>query len=53
VFSVIKQFEFDFGADFPDEMRKLAQKPEAGINQSFLQLWNLYLLASWRYTHNL
>ncbi len=53
MFKTIKQFESDFGADFPVEMRKLAQKPEVGIRQSFLQLWNLYLLASWRYTHNL
>lgn len=53
VFSVIRQFESDFGRDFPVEMRKLAQKPEAGIRHSFLQLWNMYLLASWKYTHNL
>lgn len=53
VFSVIRQFESDFGRDFPVEMRKLAQKPADGIRRSFLQLWNLYLLASWRYTHDL
>lgn len=52
MFSVVRQFESDFGKDFPVEMRKLAQKPEDGIRRSFLQLWNLYLLASWRYTHN-
>ena len=53
VFTMIKQFESEFGGDFPAEMRKLAQKPEIGIKQSFLQLWNIYLLASWRYTHRL
>ncbi|WP_158855815.1 asparagine synthase (glutamine-hydrolyzing) [Lunatibacter salilacus] len=53
VFSMLRQFESEFGGDFPVEMRKLAQKPEAGIRQSFLQLWNMYLLASWKYTHNL
>ena len=53
VFSMIRQFESDFGKDFPAEMRKLAQKPETKVKQSFLQIWNLYLLASWRYTHNI
>jgi len=53
VFSLVKQFEMDYGQDFPVEMRKLAQKPESGVTHSFLELWNIYLLASWRYSQNL
>lgn len=53
VFSTVKQFECSFGRDFPSEMCKLARKPEVYIKQSFLQIWNLYLLACWRETHNL
>jgi asparagine synthase (glutamine-hydrolysing) len=53
VFSKIKQFESDFGRDFPAEMRNLAQKPETFVDHSFLQIYNLYLLACWRYTHKL
>lgn len=47
----VQRFEKDFGGEFPPEMRTLAKDPSAAVGSSYLQLWNIYLLASWRYKH--
>lgn len=43
----IKQLEKDWGQHFPDEMRTLAKAPDKAKGREFLQVWNLFLLASW------
>ncbi|WP_373524089.1 asparagine synthase (glutamine-hydrolyzing) [Aquiflexum sp.] len=47
VFEPIKEMEKTWGPDFPPEMRKLAANPEKSDKRQFLQLWNLFILASW------
>jgi len=47
VFPKIRQMEKDWGKEFPVEMRKLASNPEKSDKRHFLQLWNLFILASW------
>lgn len=47
VFDPIKAMEKTWGPDFPPEMRKLAAHPEKSDKRQFLQLWNLFILASW------
>lgn len=48
IFSAVKDFEARSGKDFPLDMRKLAQQPEAHFKDGFLQIWNLFILASWK-----
>jgi len=48
VFSTVKTFGESSGEDLPEEMRKLALQPKRGKNTSFLQIWNLYILATWK-----
>lgn len=48
VFSAIKKFELASGTDFPEDMLKLARDPEKYKEKSFLQLWNVFVLASWQ-----
>ncbi len=47
VFDPIREMEKTWGPDFPPEMRKLAADPERSEKKQFLQLWNLFILASW------
>jgi asparagine synthase (glutamine-hydrolysing) len=47
VFEPIREMEKTWGPDFPPEMRKLAANPEKSEKRHFLQLWNLFILASW------
>ncbi|EKB50793.1 asparagine synthase (glutamine-hydrolyzing) [Cecembia lonarensis] len=37
----------EWGDHLPDEMRKLAAAPQKAKGRQFLQVWNLFLLASW------
>lgn len=48
VFDKVKSFERDFGLGFPEDMRKLARSPEAYRKEGFLQIWNLFVLVSWK-----
>jgi len=48
VFSTIQRFESISGMDFPEDMRQLGRCPQDHVQQSFLQLWNLFVLASWK-----
>jgi asparagine synthase (glutamine-hydrolysing) len=47
VFEPIRAMEKTWGPDFPPEMRKLSANPEKSDKRQFLQLWNLFILASW------
>ena len=47
VFEPIMEMEKIWGQEFPAEMRKLAANPEKSEKRQFLQLWNLFILASW------
>ncbi|WP_186757035.1 asparagine synthase (glutamine-hydrolyzing) [Echinicola salinicaeni] len=47
VFKEIKDFAIKEGRHFPLEMLNLARKPSLYINDSFLQIWNLFVLAGW------
>ncbi|WP_215226575.1 asparagine synthase (glutamine-hydrolyzing) [Echinicola shivajiensis] len=47
VFKEIRDFETKEGQHFPEEMLNLARKPSLHINDSFLQIWNLFVLAGW------
>src|SRR5690554_3805590 len=48
VFEKVQSFERDFGSSFPEEMRQLARSPENYWKDGFLQVWNVFLLASWK-----
>jgi len=47
VFPPINQMAKDWGTHFPEEMRTLATAPHKAKGRQFLQIWNLFLLASW------
>jgi asparagine synthase (glutamine-hydrolysing) len=47
VFEPIIEMEKIWGREFPAEMRKLAANPQKSEKRQFLQLWNLFILASW------
>jgi len=47
VFEPIIEMEKIWGQEFPIEMRKLAANPRKAEKRQFLQLWNLFILASW------
>ncbi|SMD42136.1 asparagine synthase (glutamine-hydrolysing) [Aquiflexum balticum DSM 16537] len=47
VFPAIHKMDKDWGKEFPPEMRKLSANPEKSDKRHFLQLWNLFILASW------
>ncbi|UCS94390.1 asparagine synthase (glutamine-hydrolyzing) [Echinicola marina] len=47
VFKEIREFEVKEGRNFPEEMLNLAKQPSLYINDSFLQIWNLFVLAGW------
>ncbi|WP_209329980.1 asparagine synthase (glutamine-hydrolyzing) [Lunatimonas salinarum] len=51
VLDTLSRFDTDFGADLPPEMRKLTQSVNREMERRYLQVWNLYLLASWIYRH--
>ncbi|MDN3669220.1 asparagine synthase (glutamine-hydrolyzing) [Echinicola jeungdonensis] len=53
VFGEIKAFENQFGELFPDDMRTLSKNPESHLKDSFLQIWNVFVLASWIRIHQL
>jgi asparagine synthase (glutamine-hydrolysing) len=48
VCSTVRSFGASSGGDMPEEMRKLALHPEKEKKTSFLQIWNLFILASWK-----
>jgi asparagine synthase (glutamine-hydrolysing) len=48
IFLTVKNFEASSGTDFPEDMRKLARLPEDHVQEGFLQIWNLFILASWK-----
>ncbi len=52
VFEPIIKMEKIWGKNFPEEMRKFASQPEKGVQNHFLIIWNLFLLASWLKQHN-
>lgn len=47
VFEPIEKMEKKWGSHFPQEMRNLASNPGKARGRQFLQIWNLFLLASW------
>ncbi|RZS95187.1 asparagine synthase (glutamine-hydrolyzing) [Cecembia calidifontis] len=47
VFEPIQKMEKEWGGFFPQEMRNLALNPAKAEGREFLQVWNLFLLASW------
>lgn len=47
VFEPIQKMEKEWGNHFPQEMRNLASNPGKARGRQFLQIWNLFLLASW------
>ena len=47
VFEPIQKMEKEWGNHFPEEMRNLASNPGKAKGRQFLQVWNLFLLASW------
>lgn len=53
IFDSIKAFEKMHGEYFPRKMRVLAAKPELGVKDHFLILYNLFLLAEWVKLHKL
>ena len=48
VFSTVKGFGAPSGSEMPEEMRKLALQPEKEKQTAFLQIWNLFILATWK-----
>jgi len=52
-FVAIKAFGKSHGDYFPEEMLAVCQKPDKYLQDSFLQIWNLYVLASWVKHHRL
>jgi len=50
---VVKAFGKTHGKYFPKEMLSICKEPDKYIDSSFLQLWNLYVLASWVKYHKL
>lgn len=48
VFEKVQSFERDLGPGLPEEMRKLARSPERYRRDGFLQIWNVFVLASWK-----
>jgi len=52
-FVAIKAFGKSHGAYFPEEMLALCISPDKYLQDSFLQIWNLYVLASWVKHHRL
>ncbi|MBT0812435.1 asparagine synthase (glutamine-hydrolyzing) [Litoribacter ruber] len=47
VFQEIEDFHRTHGSLMPTEMRKIAENPALFVKSGFLQLFNLYILASW------
>lgn len=52
VFGPIQAMEKEWGSFFPKEMRNLASNPSKAKGRQFLQIWNLFLLASWLEENN-
>jgi asparagine synthase (glutamine-hydrolysing) len=48
VFSTVRAFGDASGRDMPEEMRKLAHQPEREKKTAFLQIWNLFILVTWK-----
>jgi asparagine synthase (glutamine-hydrolysing) len=53
VYVTIKAFGKSHGSYFPQDMLSLCNDPDKYKDTSFLQLWNLYVLASWVKYHKL
>ncbi|WP_291777364.1 asparagine synthase (glutamine-hydrolyzing) [Cecembia sp.] len=51
IFGTIQNMEKEWGSHFPTEMRNLALNPGKAKGRQFLQVWNLFLLASWLKQH--
>ncbi len=47
VFSALDEFEKNYGAHFPSEMKALLADKQLAIKYHFLTLYNLFLLAEW------
>jgi len=43
----IRKMEQEWGQHFPEKMRTLSADPSKAKGRQFLQVWNLFLLASW------
>ncbi|MFD2203698.1 asparagine synthase (glutamine-hydrolyzing) [Shivajiella indica] len=43
----IRKMENEWGQHFPEKMRNLGFDPSKAEGRQFLQIWNLFLLASW------
>src|SRR5690606_23042593 len=48
VLATVKSFGESAGGEFPDEMSNLARQPHEQKREAFLQIWNLFVLASWK-----
>jgi asparagine synthase (glutamine-hydrolysing) len=51
--ATLMQFDREFSAYLSPEMRTLVKFPQSAIKRNTLQVWNLFLLASWMNTHRL
>ncbi|KEO73620.1 asparagine synthase (glutamine-hydrolyzing) [Anditalea andensis] len=49
----VKSFGKSHGKYFPEEMLFICKEPNRYIDSSYLQIWNLYVLASWVKHHKL
>ena len=49
----VKSFGKTHGKYFPEEMLSICKNPDRYIESSFMQIWNLYVLASWVKHHKL
>jgi asparagine synthase (glutamine-hydrolysing) len=47
VFEPIEKMGQNWGQNFPEEMRNLALNPTKAKDRQYLQIWNLFILASW------
>jgi asparagine synthase (glutamine-hydrolysing) len=47
VIGPIRKMEQEWGQHFPENMRTLSADPSKAKGRQFLQVWNLFLLASW------
>lgn len=47
----IRKMNEKWGRFFPEEMRTLSKEPQSAKGRQYLQLWNLFVLASWLEIH--
>ncbi len=53
LFTTLQEFGHSAGEVLPEEMRNMSLQPSLYVKSSFLQLWNIFVLASWIKQRNL